>query len=163
MAKMDPILKAQREARVIELRARRVPWRQIAADVGVSLTRAYQIYEEAVERIPAQKLRTVRQEASDLADAAINDLLVIARDVKNSANARVLAWTEIRQQMESIRKLFGADAPARKEVTVLTDDTVDAAIRKLSAEMDEAAAKLAEIEALETEAVTSLRELGEDV
>lgn len=167
--RLDPLFRAEREAKVIEMRGRRCQWKDIAAEIGVTVGRAYQIYDEALERIPAQKLRTVREETQQLADAAINNLLTIARGEADangkfpSANARVLAWTEIRQWNESLRKLYGADAPSRKEVTVLTDDAVDAAIRKLGIEMDEAAKKLEEIEALESEAVSSLRELGEEI
>lgn len=156
-------LRGAREALICELRSKHVAWRKIAAQVGLSHARCVQIYEEVRDRIPAQRLHDIRMESWELIDDAINNLLEIARDTKVSANARVLAWTEIRQQNESLRKLFGADAPSRKEVTVLTDGVVDAEIRKLNEELAQQDQRLAEIDALEVEAVSSLRDLGEDV
>jgi hypothetical protein len=127
---------AEREARIIELRAHSVPFREIAKQVGLSVGRVHEIFHEACNRIPAEQLNTIRVRSRELADMAINDLLKIARDENKSPNARILAWTEIRQTDESQRKLFGADAPQRKEITVLTDDVIDSAIKKLTEEME---------------------------
>ena len=127
---------AEREALIIERRADSVPFRAIAAEIGISTARAHQIFHEACNRIPAEQLNTIRVRSRDLADRAINNLLKIAENPNNSPHSRVAAWTEIRNYDESQRKLFGADAPVRKEITVLTDDVIDNAIRKLTEEME---------------------------
>lgn len=142
---MDVLEQSAREARIIELREQRVPYRKIAAELGITHTRVIQIFQTARDRIPASRLADLRAEESDLADEAIADLLTIAKnDTINprtghpmvSPHARVEAWNAIRGFSESKRRLFGADAPLRKEITVLTDDVVDAAIKKLTDEME---------------------------
>lgn len=142
---MDTAAQMAREARIFELRTQRVSFAKIGAELGITAQRVHQIFEVARDRIPASRLADLRAEESELADRGIADLLKIAEnDSINprtghpmvSPHARVEAWNAIRGWSESKRRLFGADAPLRKEITVLTDDVVDAAIKKLTDEME---------------------------
>ena len=99
---------AQREALIIERRANRVPFRTIAAEVGVTHQRCVQIFKEACSKVPAEHVQQVRQEESELADRAIGDLLAIAENQHVSPRTRVEAWSAVRGWSESKRKLFGA-------------------------------------------------------
>lgn len=130
---MDMIETSQREAFIIEQRTKRVPLRTIGAQLGISPQRVHQIFEAARDRIPAARLADLRAEESELLDQVIAGLLEIATNGK-SEHAKVQAWLGIIHASESKRKLFGADAPMRKEITVLTEDAVDAALRKLNEE-----------------------------
>lgn len=130
---MDMTETSAREAFIIEQRTRRVPFRTIGAELNISAQRVHQIFEAARDRIPAQRLADLRAEESELLDQVIAGLMDIAHNGK-SEHAKVQAWLGIIHASESKRKLFGADAPLRKEITVLTEDAVDAAIRKLNEE-----------------------------
>jgi hypothetical protein len=122
-----------REAYIIEQRTKRVPFADIGANLNISPQRVHQIFQAARDRIPAARLADLRAEESELIDRAIAGLLVIAETAK-SDHAKVNAWLAIIRASESKRALFGADAPQRKEITVLTEDAVDAAIRKVNEE-----------------------------
>jgi hypothetical protein len=103
-----------------------------------------QIFEAARDRIPAQRLADLRSEESELADRAIEKLLVIAEDERVSPRTRVEAWTAVRGWSESKRKLFGVDAPTRSQVSVVSQDTIEAEIARLTLEMAAADAQLPE-------------------
>lgn len=151
---------AEREARIIELRKSRVSFRDIGNELGISHARAYQIYKNVLDRIPATQLAALRLESNELIERGITNLLEIAESTSVSPRTRVEAWNGVLKFCESQRKLYGVDAPQRKEIAVLTEDTVDKALRKLSEEFD---AKARELDELENRAVSGLRDLGEDV
>lgn len=131
MARID----VEREARVLELRAARVPLRVIGAELGITPQRVGQIYEKARDRLPAQKIADIRIEEAELADRAIKDLLTIAENPQVSPRTRCEAWGQVRSWSESLRKLLGVDAPLRREITVVSDDAISNAIKGLNAEM----------------------------
>lgn len=133
---MDVLERSKREARIFELRAQRVSFSKIGEELGITRQRVEQIFQAARDRIPAARLADMRAEEAELADEGIADLLKIARDASVSPRTRVEAWQAIRAFSESKRKLFGVDAPQRKEITVLTDDVIDSAIKKLTEEME---------------------------
>jgi predicted transcriptional regulator len=151
---MNVLERSEREARIFELRSRRMSWTAIGKELGLSHTRVIQIFEAARDRIPASRLADLRAESTELADRAIANLLEIAEDKTISPRTRVEAWNAIRGYDESLRKLYGADAPQRKEITVLTDDVIDSAIKKLTEEMEalDAQAELAVEKLIEAEA-----------
>jgi 2,4-dienoyl-CoA reductase-like NADH-dependent reductase (Old Yellow Enzyme family) len=124
-----------REAYIIEQRTQRVPFRTIGDNLGISAQRVHQIFEAARDRIPAARLADLRAEEAELADRAIADLLRRINTLSDEkAHGAAELWNSVRGWSESKRKLFGADAPQRKEITVLTEDAVDAAIRKVNEE-----------------------------
>lgn len=137
-----------RENLIVERRANRVPFRLIGGELGISAQRAHQIFKDACDKVPAEAVRQVRMEESELADRAIGDLLGIAENEHVSPRTRVEAWSAVRGWSESKRKLHGADAPTRRELTVVSGETVDLAIADLTREMEQqvAAAQAAGIQ-----------------
>lgn len=125
----------QREALVLQLRADHVPVRVIATQLGISPGRVSQIHQKACSRIPAEALHTIRIESSELAYRAIKDLLGIAENPQVSPRTRAEAWGQVRGWSESLRKLMGADAPQRREISIITEDAVNNAIKELTSEM----------------------------
>lgn len=135
---------AQREARVLEMRAQRMSYRAIGAELGVSPPRVHQIFAAARDRIPAQRLADLRDDERELADRAIHDLLGIAENPQVSPRTRCEAWGQIRGWSESLRKLYGVDAPTKREITVISDDAISNAIKGLNAEVAALDAQAAE-------------------
>lgn len=123
--------KAARKARIVELRRQRIPWTEIAKDVGISWRNAQKLYNEALNDIPAQHVDEHRAEELMLIDDAIADLMVLARDTFVSARNRIEAWSTIRAWAERKAKLLGLDAPTQ----VVTIDKVDQEIKALEAEL----------------------------
>lgn len=148
---------AQREALIVERRAHSVPFRAIADEVGLSVTRTHEIFNEACARVPAAAVHSLRVQLSELADRGIADLLKIAESGRVSDRSRVEAWRAVLAWSESLRKLYGADAPSRREITVITDDVVDAALRAASEEFE---AGVRVLEGLEARAAAGLGVLG---
>lgn len=124
-----------REAQIIELHARHLPWRAIAEQVGVSHTQCQRIFRAARDRVPAERISDLRTDHHELAYRAIHDLLQIAENPQVSPRTRAEAWNSIRGWSESDRKLYGIDAPTRREITVISDDAISGAITELNREM----------------------------
>ena len=127
---------AQREALIVQRRADSVPFRVIAEEVGLSHAHVHNIYKAACAKVPSEAVHTLRVQSTELADRAIADLLTIAENEQVSPRTRTEAWTSIKGWSESLRKLHGADAPARTQVTVVSEDTINAEIERLTAEME---------------------------
>lgn len=126
---------AQKSAYVVARRADRIPMRVIAEELGVSTPRIAQIFKRAVDRVPADQVDLMRRQEGELADRAISNLLEIAENIKISPRTRVEAWSAIRSWSESKRKIFGVDSPVRREITIVTEETVDNAIRDLNTQI----------------------------
>lgn len=154
--RLDPEQTLKRKAAIVAARRAREPFDSIAATWGISAPRAHQIYWEAMREIPNQQVAEHREEQRDLADKAINALLAIAEDPDVSARTRVEAWSAIRGWCEHQAKLLALYAPVRKEITVLTEDTVDSAIRELEKEHAEKARQLADLEQRADQALLEL-------
>ena len=134
----------EREAIVLQWRADHIPLREIGERLGITAQRVSQIHRKACERIPAEALHEIRTRSAELADRAIHDLLSIARNPNVSPRTRVEAYSCIEKWDSSQRVLFGANAPQRREISVITADEVDKAIMALSSEI---AAKEAQMRA----------------
>jgi hypothetical protein len=132
---------SERKALIVSRYAARVPLRLIADEVGLTPGRVSQIYKDACQEIPAEALHTIRVDSTELFNRALSDLLKIAENPQISPRTRVEAWTSIRSWDESHRKLMGADAPTRREITVISNETVDNAILELNKEMAQLAAQ----------------------
>ena len=129
---------AERRAWVVEARRQNITYAEIGAELGVSLQRAHEIYLEALEAIPAKQVELHRAEATELAHAAIDDLLLIARDHKQPRTA-VEAWGQIRGWAERLAKVQGTDAPTKVDATVSEGAQVDPATAAMIAEAKAAA------------------------
>lgn len=154
---LTPEQTEQRKRAIVAARRAREPFDAIGATHGITPQRANQIYWAALREIPNQQVAEHREEQRDLADKAINALLAIAEDPDVSARTRVEAWSSVRGWCEHQAKLLALYAPVRKEITVLTEDAVDAALRKVEEEHAEKARQLA---ALDQRAEAALVELG---
>ena len=141
-----------RKAAIVASRRSREPWDAIALTWDISPQRAHQIYRAALDEFPAVQVAEHREEEAGLIDRAIANLLAIAEDTDPNASARtrVEAWSAIRGWCEHKARLLGLNAPARKEVTVLTESLVDQALAKAA---EDHAAKVRELEALEQRAI----------
>jgi hypothetical protein len=115
---------AERHAQVIALRRRRLGFADIGKALGISATRAWQIYQDAIAAIPSAELDAHRRESLVMIDDAINDLLKIAEN-HNAPRTAVEAWNSIRGWEERKAKLLGLDA--KVEVAVSGHVTYDIA------------------------------------
>ncbi len=128
-----PIAAAERRAKVVELRRQRLTFAEIGAAIGVSDTRAYQIYRRALALIPAPQVEEHRAEELGLVDDAIKNLLGIALDESVSPRTRIEAWTSARGWAEHKARLLGLNAPTSMQV--ITMDAIDAEIARLNAQL----------------------------
>lgn len=139
------LLAAQRRAQVVEMHtSRKMTFEAIGKQLGVTAQRAHQIWRATLLAMPAVNLMEHRTEAVNFCDQMVQELLLLARrpDTAPRTTAelhrQVLGWEERRA------KLLGLDQPVRREITVLTEDAVDAALRKVT---DEHAALVAQAKA----------------
>jgi hypothetical protein len=123
---------AERLADVVALRRQRLTQADIARQLGISQQRVSQLYAQALAEVPAAQVAEHRAEELMLIDDAIADLLPIARDHTRPRSA-VEAWNAIRGWADRKARLLGLDAPARSKVEVITEEMVDAEIRRLEA------------------------------
>jgi hypothetical protein len=108
---------AARRARAVEMRRARAPFAEIGRELGVSEQRAWRIYQDALMAIPAASVTAHRAEESALADEAIRDLLLIARDHRKSPRTSVEAWNSIRGWSEHLARILGFNAAVKVEVS----------------------------------------------
>jgi hypothetical protein len=122
---------AERRARVVQLRRRRVTFAEIGRLEGISEQRAWKIYQDALHAIVAPAVHEHRAEELILVDDAIRDLLSIARDHGKSPRTSVEAWNSIRGWAEHKARIVGLNAPVKVEVS----DAIEAEISRLAAEL----------------------------
>lgn len=122
-------------AKVVQLRRAKTPWDQIGKHIDRTAARAHQIYQEALTHNPLTSIQVDehRVEATEIADLAVQHLMLIATSSSVTARTRVEAWSAMRGWEERRAKLLGTDAPTRHEVVTL--DALDAQIRELEAEL----------------------------
>jgi DNA-binding CsgD family transcriptional regulator len=125
----------EREETVTQLRAEGNTFEEIGRRLGIRRQTATTIWERAVSRVPVANINQVRADQVALIDTATRELFVIARDTKAANKDRVEAWNSLCKWAERRSKLLGLDSPARKEINVLSADTVKDATRRLQAEL----------------------------
>lgn len=153
--KLSPEETEHRKRAIVAARRAKEPFDSIGETHGITAARAHQIYWQALKEIPDSDIVQHRQEQNELADKAVRALLAIAEDPDVSARTRVEAWSAIKGWCEHQAKLLALYAPVRKEITVLTEDAVDQALRALEKQH---ADKAAELEALEARAIAGAKE-----
>lgn len=139
---IDEYKSAQRDARIVELRAQRVPFREIGEELGISHVRVHQLWNDILTRIPAAHLDRHREEERELADNAVADLLKIVRDGDTTTGNRIRAWEVAAKWAERKSRLLGLDAPVKRELEI-TDTTGWEYQLRASVEEDERAARAA--------------------
>lgn len=142
----------ERDARAVELRRSHMNYRQIAAEMGfTAVSSAYEAVQRGLADTVAETNDEVRrQEVERLDDLARAALAVLTKTHIVVSQGRVVLDPDTGQPLvddgpvlqaldrllkiqERRAKLLGLDAPSKVEV--LTIDTIDAEIKKLSAEL----------------------------
>lgn len=127
-----------REEQMIKWQSEGCTVSEMARRMGITRQRAGTLWARALERRPTVHLEQYRQSQKELIDAMKVRLLTIIDHPSwdsVSPRTRVEAGSVIIRLMEREAKLTGIDAVVRREITVMTEDTVDAAIRSLSGEL----------------------------
>lgn len=150
------ILTAEQDARAAHLRAQGRTYRAIAEELGVSTGTAYAAVSRAIAAVPVEAVGELRQIECARLDAVIARLWDVVHashpyvsngrvfDHLEDAGPVISALAAIVRTSESKRKLLGLDAPSRQTVTVVTEDAVDAEIRRLEEELAAAGTESAE-------------------
>ena len=142
---------ARLDTEAAEMRSRRMTYPQIAAEQGCSRSTAYQRVQRALAAVPYEavaELRRVELESLDELEQRAREVL-LARHVKVDHgrvievdgerlidDAPVLAAIAQILRIKDMRaKLTGSYAPTKSAVTVITEDAVDAEIRRLTEEL----------------------------
>lgn len=126
------IAAARRHAEAVRLKAEGLHYRQIAAQMNISVSTAHDYVLKAIAAVPVEAVHELRAIESDRLNAIIADLWKIARDDDTDVATRIQAYRELRQNSESLRRMFGVDAPVRQTLTVFNEDLFDAEIRRLN-------------------------------
>lgn len=129
------ILTARKDAECAELRAKGYTYPQIARERKCAASTAYAAVQRAIAAVPVEAVNELRQIECDRLDLVIARLWDIANDHGVAANDTISALAGIMRASESKRKLLGLDAPARQTITVITEDAVDAELRRLELEL----------------------------
>jgi DNA-binding CsgD family transcriptional regulator len=149
----------ERDLRAAELRSKSLSYRQIAAELGVSVSNAHAAVERGIREIPTEgaaearqvelaKLDTVEQAAWSILEAHHYVMLesgpkagtIIYHPMRPEEpladSGPVLAAIDrILKTSERRARLMGLDAPRQSIVNVITEDMVDAEIRRLTDEL----------------------------
>lgn len=124
----DSVEAAERAAKIVELRREGKSFRAIAEIVDIHYTRVHQIFHTTLRELPSadlegyrrselERLYYLRERLQQIMDTVHYHVYEGQRtDVVNDAPVREAIAADIRIS-ESIRKLTGADAPVRAEVT----------------------------------------------
>jgi DNA-binding CsgD family transcriptional regulator len=124
-----------REQRIIQWVSEGLSFDEIAIREGVTHSRVRQIYARGLKRFPAQHIETHRAAQRERIRIAISELFELARNPKASFTARALTYSAIKAWSDREARLLGLDMPARTEVSVLSENTVDDAIRSLAGDL----------------------------
>lgn len=144
-----------RRARILQLRhVERWSFRMIADELGVAVSYVHGEYRKACrEFIPLEEINAARQRALDRYDQLDQELLRVVRTphyavqfgkLAKDDNGNLLiddgpavaAVAQLRQNEKRVADIYGYDAPSRQTLTVVTEDLVDAEIKRLSDEME---------------------------
>jgi hypothetical protein len=143
--------RVETDAEAARLRAEGLTYPQIAERMGCAWSTAYARVARALAAVPVEAVGELRAIECQRLDAVIARLWdVVHADHPYISQGRIFegvqdagpvisALSGIIKASESKRKLLGLDAPARQVVTVVTEDAVDAELRRLEAELAQVA------------------------
>jgi hypothetical protein len=154
------IEQARRDNEAVELRVQGLTFREIATRLEVAPQTAKNMVDRACASVPVEAVTQLRQVQLSRYDfqrrvalrllAANNPLIQNGRVImveKEQADGRIInepvtdvgpkfrALAELRKIEDSIAALCGTPMPKRMELNVITEDAVDAAIKKLEYEL----------------------------
>ena len=133
----------QRDTEIVRLRNKRKSYKEIADELGCAQSTAYRAVARAIAEIPREAVNEMVAMESATLDAVIARLWDVVNadhpyisagrriDGVHDAGPVISALAGIQKASESKRKLFGLDAPTKQVVTVITEDAVDAELRRL--------------------------------
>lgn len=125
---------ARRRKRAVDLREAGYGFAEIAEDLDVSVPYAWKLYHDALKAIPVASVDQHRRSESARLEKIANKLTeILDGDHPLVSNGRrfddltdngpvIAAARELRQISESLRKLYGVDAPTRTQAEVTTVD-----------------------------------------
>lgn len=125
----------RKDTEAAELRALGLTYPQIAERQKCAISTAYAAVQRALAAVPVEAVHELRQIECDRLDMVIAKLWDIANNDDTATTERINSLTGIMRASESKRRLLGLDAPARQTVTVITEDAVDAELRRLEEEL----------------------------
>jgi len=148
---------AERERRALELRQLRVPFRQIAIELGVAdASYAYRIYIRALKKhVPKVLLEAeVTQLLDDLDRQVLEIRQLMARkhyvvstsgklitspdgEYLDDDGFKLQAQALLLKVNESRRRLVGADAPTRTRIEVISRDAIMESMEQMNQELEE--------------------------
>ncbi len=131
MGKTSPtaIEVAELTRKALDLRKAGLNYERIAATLQISKSRAWQLVNRAIKEITAESAEElVKLEAARL-DDMFRAMWVSGMEGKGWAIDRLLAI------MERRARLFGLDQPQKHSVAVISEDAIDAEIRRLTEEL----------------------------
>ena len=120
---------AKRRAQALELRISGMSYRAIADAMQCADSTAYELVQSALREIPAQNVEILRTEH----DAMIRRLFAKLMPRIDKGEPRAIEVGV--KLLERLAKLHGLDAPTRQVMQVITEETVDRAIRELEQEL----------------------------
>jgi hypothetical protein len=124
----------EKARQALQLRRTGMLWDDIAEAVGYkSRSGAYQAVRRFMKEYPREDAESLRDMEADRLDEAQQALwpAVLRGEIRATE-----VWVKLSERRS---RLLGTDKPERKEVTVLTEDVVDKAIREAREEMERAA------------------------
>lgn len=136
---------AKRRATALELRISGHSCRAIADQMRCAGSTAFDLVQSALREIPAQNVEILRQEH----DAMIRMLFVKLKPRIDKGEPRAVEVGV--RLLERLAKLHGLDAPSQQVIQVITEETVDRAIKELEEQLGVRRESLYEIEAQETD------------
>lgn len=129
------VLTATKDAEAAHLRAEGLTYPQIADRMGCAVSTAYESVQRAIAAVPVEAVGVLRQVECDRLDGIIAKLWDIINHDDTGTGDKIAALNGVMRTSESKRKLLGLDAPARQTVTVISEDAVDAELRRLEEEL----------------------------
>lgn len=152
-----------RDAKAVELRRRGLSYAEIANQLGLrSPSSAFDAVKRGLRDFYKEELADAEQIELDRLDDALRTLyrVMMTRHFKVSNAGSVVMFNGepvldnavnvqaalgIKALSESRRKLLGLDAPSRSRVEVITEDSVDQAIRELETKHEQMALEAARV------------------
>lgn len=129
---------AERRARVVELVGKSRTYRQIAAELGISIGTVTSDFHEALKEIPRASVEDLREQEDQRLQYILEKTLEMLENpakVQNSEDGKSIlgiqitnpaqALAELRKTSESRRKLHGADAPVEITGSLSVDYTIN--------------------------------------
>jgi hypothetical protein len=118
-----------------ELRSASVTYPQIAEQLGISVTTAYESVSRGMVAIPTEgQIEAKRLELAKL-DRRQRYLFGVLAKASTTVEQGIAACNAFDRTQKRRAALLGFDEPARTRVEVITEDVVEAEIRRLEAQL----------------------------